>query len=428
MDLRAEVIKINEDRLRAWEEGKRLLEDTRGQFNAEQQAEWDRINGHINELDKRRDVLTASERRESEAAQIREANLSVFGEARVAAVEKTESEILREFLTGPDTRATMTFDMKRAADERRYLRSGMDAKEARALAWDTGSVGSTVPTTTASTIYGYLEANIAGFRMPTTNFNTASGETMYFPTVAAHAIATQVVAQGTALAGTDPTFSRVQLDAYKYGELVRVSSEVLQDSGIDIIGFIARDVARALGRVIDADLVVGTGTGEPKGMIPAYTGSGTITTGGSLITPTYEKLVDLVYSINDAYRNGGSAAWLMRDSSAGVLRKLRDGAGGTVGAVLWDPSLTNGIQGGQPDRLLGYPVYTDPNVASMASNARILAFGDWSSYYVRTVGPLQFERNDSVYFAEDQSAFRGKWRVDADTVDATAVNVMNQNV
>jgi len=427
MDLRAEVIKINEDRLRAWEEGKRLLEDTRGEFNAEQQAQWDRINDHINALDARSLVLTASERRDAEAAAIREANLSVFGEVRVAAAEKTEHQILRDFLSNRFAEP-LSFDMGRAAQERRYMREGMEAREARALAWDTGSVGSAVPTTTASTLYGYLEASIAGFRMPTTKMNTAGGETMYFPTVAAHAIGTQVSGQGTTLAGTDPTFSRTQLDAYKYGQLVRVANEVIADSGIDIIGFVARDVARALGRVIDTDLVTGSGTGKPKGMIPAYTTAGSITTGGSLITPTVEKLIDLVYSVNDEYRSSGSAGWLMRDSSAGVIRKLRDGAGGTVGALLWDPSLTNGIQGGQPDRLLGYPVYTDPNVASMASNARIMAFGDWSSYYVRTVGNLTFERDDSRYFDTDEVGFRGKWRVDGDTVDNTAVNIINQNV
>lgn len=431
MELRAEVIKINEARLRAWEEGKRLLDDTRGQFTAEQQAEWDRINTHINELDAQRDALTLAERREREAESIREANLSAFGQARVERKEQTEAEMLRAFLSRENRNGAqvLSFDMARAAKEREFIRAGMDAAEARALAWDTGSVASSVPTTTASTIYGYFEASIAGFRMPATRFNTNSGEVMYFPTVAAHAIATQVSGQGTTLAGSDPTFSRLQLDAYKYGQLVRVSSEVLQDSGINIVDFISRDVARALGRVIDADLIVGTGTNEPRGMMVAYAANGgSITTGGSLITPTYEKLVDLVYSVNDAYRSGGNAAWLMRDATAGAIRKLRDGSGGTLGAAIWDPSLTNGIQNGQPDRLLGFPVYTDPNVASMASNANIAAFGDWSTYYIRTVGDIVFERDDSRYFDTDEVGFRGKWRVDGDTVDNTAVNVLRQNV
>jgi HK97 family phage major capsid protein len=253
---------------------------------------------------------------------------------------------------------------------------------------------------------------------------------MKFPKVTAHAIATQVSGQGTALAGTDPTFGSVTLDAFKYGELVRIASEVVTDTAIDIIGFITRDVGRALGRKIDTDLVVGTGSGQPQGLMSAaIVGSnGTIATGGSLITPTYENLVDLAYSVNDAYRSGGSTAWLMRDATAGNLRKLRDGAGGTVGAVLWEPSQQSGIQQGQPDRLLGFPVYTDPNVASLASNAKIVAFGDFSAYYIRTVGPVVLERDDSRFFDTDEVAIRGKWRVDGDVADVTALNLLKQSV
>lgn len=62
-----------------------------------------------------------------------------------------------------------------------------------------------------------------------------------------------------------------------------------------------------------------------------------------------------------------SAYWVYGD------RKLRDGAGGTVGAVLW-------------------PVYIDPNVAPQGADARIIAYGDMSDYYRRQ--------------------FRGKWRWD----------------
>jgi HK97 family phage major capsid protein len=118
----------------------------------------------------------------------------------------------------------------------------------------------------------------------------------------------------------------------------------------------------------------------------------------------------------------------MNDSTAGTLRKLRDGAGGTVGAFLWDPSLTNGVQGGQPDRFLGKPVYTDSNVAAQASNAKTVAFGDMSAYYVRTVGNVVIERDDSRYFDTDQVGFRGKLRVDGDLIDTAAVNIIKQSV
>ena len=151
-------------------------------------------------------------------------------------------------------------------------------------------------------------------------------------------------------------------------------------------------------------------------------------TGGTLLTPSYDVLVNAVYSIADEYRQGGSAGWLMADSSAGTIRKLRDGAGGTIGAVLWEPSLTNGLVNGTPDRLLGYPVFTDPNVAAAGSNARTLAFGDMSAYYVRQVGNPTIEADTSFGFDKDLTTFRAKWRVDGDLIDVDAVTVVLQNV
>jgi HK97 family phage major capsid protein len=118
----------------------------------------------------------------------------------------------------------------------------------------------------------------------------------------------------------------------------------------------------------------------------------------------------------------------MADSSAGTIRKLRDGAGGTIGAVLWEPSLTNGLVNGQPDRLLGFPVFTDANVAAAGSNARTLAFGDMSAYYVRQVGNPVIESDPSFGFDKDLTTFRAKWRVDGDLIDVDAVTVVLQNV
>jgi HK97 family phage major capsid protein len=194
---------------------------------------------------------------------------------------------------------------------------------------------------------------------------TAGGEPMDFPKLGAHAIATQVSGQGTTLAGTDPTYLKLTLGAVKFAELVKVSNEVLSDAGIDIGSFLGKDMGRALGRKLAEAFVVGT---DPAGLSTGVVGSGTIATGGSLITPTVENLISLQYSVVDEYRNS-SAGWLMKDSTAGTLRKLRDGAGGTIGAFLWSPSLTQGIIGGAPDTLLGFPVYTDSNMAASGSAA-----------------------------------------------------------
>src|SRR4051794_23782645 len=90
---------INAERLRAWSEGKALLDDVvkrGGTFSAEEQAKWDRINTHINDLDAERDAFLARERRERESAVIREAEMRDFGGSRPGS--PNDDRLLRSFL------------------------------------------------------------------------------------------------------------------------------------------------------------------------------------------------------------------------------------------------------------------------------------------------------------------------------------------
>lgn len=114
----------------------------------------------------------------------------------------------------------------------------------------------------------------------------------------------------------------------------------------------------------------------------------------------------------------------MKDSTGGTLRKLRDGEGGATGNPIWQPSMV----AGEPDVLLGARVWTDPNVAAQGSDACVMAYADWNSYYLRTVGDVRIELHRSVYFATDQSAVRAKLRVDGGLIDDGGLVSMVQNV
>ena len=406
------------------------LDDLAGkEWSEEDKTVLDRLDNRINELDEQIKLRDRNETRANEAAALRESDGRIFGsETQLAKREQSENEKLRDFIRTRGASGGFEIDIWAARNERQALRNGAVDHE-RVLNYQTSSGSLVVPTIMARSLYEYLEAGIAGFRVGATVVNTSTGEPMQFPRLGAHTIAAGSIPQGTAIGGTDPSFARTQIDSYKYGALVAVSNEMVSDSAFDIGAWLVRDIGRGMARTIDTDLVIGVGTANPKGMT-ILAGAGTnapITTGGSLITPSYEKFVDTVYSVNDAYRAMG-AAWLMKDSSAAVVRKLRDGAGGTVGAVMWEPSLTNGLINGQPDRFLGYPVFTDPNCATAGSNAIFATFGAFEEYVIRTVGNPVVERDDSVYFATDQAAFRGKWRVDGDHLDVSALNSLVMNV
>jgi len=433
MDLRARVEALNAQRLNAWNQGQELLIAAEGRaMSGEELQTYTRISTEIDAIDAEVRELVATSTREREADELRALTMSAFGEHGAAKRDTAGVDQFRAWLAAPrgsELRAhPFEIDLQRVQRERDLLRQGASAEEIRALAWDATSGSLVVPTTMARSLFDVLEAGIAGFRIGATRMTTSTGENMQLPKLLTHGIGTQVSGQGTTIAGTDPVFSRVNLNVNKYGQVVKVANELVTDSAFDIASWLGQDIGYALGRVIDADLVVGTGTGEPTGMT-VLAGAGTnapVSTGGSLIAPTVEKFIDTQYSINDQYRQ--NAAWLMKDSVAGTIRKLRDGAGGTVGAFLWEPSLTNGIQGGQPDRFLGSPVYTDTNCAAAGSNATLATYGDFSEYVIRTVGNPVVERDDSVAFLTDEAAFRGKWRVGGNHRQVAGLNNLIQNV
>ena len=431
MDIAAQTLALRTERMNVVNQLNTRLEETAGKARSEEDnAVIARMDARIDEIDAEVRDLDRRYRREVEADTLRASQDQIFGDLSRSNRQDNpnENDQLRAWLRG-EVSGEFEIDIQAARREREMIRQGATPEELRVMNYQTSSGSLVVPTTMARSLYEYLEAGIAGFRVGASVVNTSTGEPIQFPRLTAHAIAAGSIPQGTAIGGTDPTFGRTQLDSYKYGQLVAVASELVTDGAFDISGWLARDMGRGLSRLVDTDLIIGVGTANPKGMT-ILSGSGTnapITTGGSLIAPTYEKYVDVVYSVNDAYR-ADNAAWLMKDSNAGVIRKLRDGAGGTVGAVLWEPSLTNGIQNGQPDRFLGYPVYTDPNCAAAGSNAILATFGAFSEYVIRTVGNPVIEQDNSVYFATDQTAFRAKWRVDGDHLDPGALNTLIQNV
>lgn len=433
MDIAAQTLALRQERLNVYNQLNTKLDETKGRERSEEEKTViARMDARIDEIDETVAMLDKQLRRAAESEQLHEIQDKVFGDLRKSERQDDPNgeaeKQLRSWLSG-EYRGTFEVDIQRAMKERQLLRSGASPEEIRVLNYQTSSGSLVVPVTMARTLYEYMEANIAAFRVGATVVSTSTGEALQFPKLAAHSIAAGSIPQGTALGGTDPTFSRTQLDSYKYGQLVAVSSDMVRDTAFDITSWLARDLGRGIGRLVDTDLVVGVGTANPKGMT-ILAGAGTnapITTGGSLIAPSYEKYIDLIYSVNDAYRQEG-AAWLTKDSNVAVMRKLRDGAGGTIGQPMWEPSLTAGLLNGQPDRFLGYPVYSDANCAAAGSNAILATFGHFGEYVIRTVGNPVIERDDSVYFATDQVAYRGKWSVDGDHLDVSALNTLVQNV
>ena len=234
-------------------------------------------------------------------------------------------------------------------------------------------------------------------------FNTASGEALVLPTVTALSSAGSVAAGGT-VAESNPTFSSITLNAYKYGAIVNVANELVTDAGFNITGYIAQELGTSLG--------IQTNTVLTNSLVSA---AGSVVTGGTGVSgaATYENLIDLVYGIADGARVLPNLGFMMSKTGIAAARKLKDGSG----AYIWSDSAV----AGQPASLLGYSVYENPAVPAVAVGAKSVLFGHLPSFKARVAGGVQVAQSSDFAFNTDVTAYRGLIRVDGGLTHATHI-------
>jgi HK97 family phage major capsid protein len=176
--------------------------------------------------------------------------------------------------------------------------------------------------------------------------------------------------------------------------------------------FVRARLVTRLARITNTHFTVGTGSSQPTGIITAATLGATACNRPHLST-TYDALIDLVHSVDPAYR-AGKAEFMMNDSSVKVLRKIKDGQSRPI----FVPGYEVGVPGGAPDTLLGYKISVNQDVAVMAANAKSIAFGDFSFYKIRDVMAVEmFRFTDSAYTKNGQVGFLAWMRSGGNFID-----------
>jgi HK97 family phage major capsid protein len=249
--------------------------------------------------------------------------------------------------------------------------------------------------------------------------NTSDGNTLPLPVATVHAttgtanaaLPVAISANG-AITANDATITTVNLSVSKYGYLTLVPSELVQDAMFDLEGYISQAAGRELARTIAyigaTALIAGFTTAGVTGPVGTSTSLGNQATAGQGSDLIYQ----LFHSVLPEYRT--NAAWVMGDPAAALVRQLKST---TSGAGVWQPALT----AGDPDLLVGKPVYIVPQLPTMAANAKSIYFGEMSALKVRIAGGIRFERSNEYAFGNDQIAFRALVRTGAVTVDPNAV-------
>jgi HK97 family phage major capsid protein len=251
-----------------------------------------------------------------------------------------------------------------------------------------------------------------------TVITTATGEDLVVPKTTGF-VSSAIIGEGASITESDPTLSTATLKAFKYANFFQISYELANDTPTNLLDFLARQAALSLGLGTTGygdDIINGAGSTEPRGLLlDAATGvTGPTGTGTSLGTQGTanqgtDALWNLVGSVAEPYAQASSAAFLMRNASDIIVRKLRDTTGQPVQGLT-----TRG-------QILGYPSFVDPFMPAMANTVESIAFGDMSRYFIRIVNGVRFERSDEFAFQNDLVSFRCILRLDGALIDTGAV-------
>lgn len=213
--------------------------------------------------------------------------------------------------------------------------------------------------------------------------------------------------EGDALTFGDAKFSQILLDAHKLHVAVKVTEELLNDNAFNLEGYIIDAFGKALANAEEDAFLNGSTTGKPTGIFAA-TGGGT-----AALTTTALKaddVIDLVYALKRPYRK--NAAFILNDKLIAKIRKLKYADGKEY---IWQPTFVEG----EPDRIMGYPVYT----SAYAPEDKI-AFGDFSYYNIGDRGSRSFSELRELFAGNGMVGFVAKERVDGKLVLAEAVQIL----
>jgi HK97 family phage major capsid protein len=258
-------------------------------------------------------------------------------------------------------------------------------------------------------------AQFGGMRDVATVFATAGGNPLPWPTVDETASEGEIVPENVSAADADITFGTTQIGSRKYSsKVVTVPFELLQDQGpgIDVEAYIRRALAMRIARITNRHFTVGSGTGEPEGIVTAAPVGKTAATGGATsVLP--DDLVDLEHSVDPAYRSLPGVGFMWHDTTLRQLKKLKD----SQGRPLWLP----GFDVDEQDTFLGYKYTINQHMPVMAANAKSILFGDMSAYMIRDIMQVTlFRFDDSAYTKKGQIGFLAWSRHDGKLVTAGA--------
>lgn len=203
---------------------------------------------------------------------------------------------------------------------------------------------------------------------------------------------------GSASAEDDLTYGLREFKPNRLTKLVKLSKTLVGHSNM-APGVVLDELRRVIGVTLEKAYMTGNGSGKPLGLFVADSSgvpSSQDVTATEATKLRFDDLINVKYGIKGQYHR--RASWIMNRSTVAKVALLKD----SDGQYIWQPS----AQAGQPDRLLGAPLYMSEFApATMTAGLYVAVYGDLSFYWVCDADQLALQVLNELYAVTNQVGY-----------------------
>ena len=268
-----------------------------------------------------------------------------------------------------------------------------------------GNKGAVIPTTIANKIMTKVY-DICPILEKSTKYNVKGNLELPFYDAETTTITMAYATEFTALSSKAGTFDKIELTGFLAGALTLVSNSLINNSNFDIVNFVINEMAKAIARFIEKELLVGT-----SGKVAGLTGVTQTVTTASATAITADEVIKLKDAVKDAYQNNG--IFIMSNATRTALRLLKDGNDRYL--------LQDDVTAPFGATLLGKPVYVSDNMEDIAGGKTTIYYGDMSCLVTKFAEDVNIQVLRERYADAHATGVIGWVEFDAKVADAQGI-------
>lgn len=265
--------------------------------------------------------------------------------------------------------------------------------------------GAVIPTTIANRIIKKVY-DICPILEKSHKYNVKGNLDIPYYDVATTTINVAYQTEFTPMSSSVGSFNKISLSGFLAGALVKISRSLINNSQFDIVAFIVDEMAYAIKRFIEKELLVGT-NGKVTGLSTLTNSMNT----ASATAITADEVVKLQCKVKDEFQ--ANSIWIMSPATREALRLLKDNYGRYL--------LQDDITAPFGKVLLGKPVFVSDNMPEIGSGNTAIYYGDMTGLATKFAEEINIQVLREKYADEHCDAVIGWFEFDSKVENAQKI-------